>query len=151
MAYLQDEDAGKQQGMILFGIFFVTMLLSIVCKNQFFFYKLTVSVQVRKVLVAALFDKITKLSMKSMSKTNAGKLITLISSDLFNIEKAMSFIPVLLSVPLLNLISFAVIYFNFGWESALIIACVWLMMILCQLLVSIQIKKVFTKMGGIND
>ena len=37
----------------------------------------------RKTLVSAMYDKVSVLSMKSLTETNPGKLITLISADIF--------------------------------------------------------------------
>ena len=41
------------------------------------------SVKLRRILVGALYDKTTRLSVKGMTETNSGKLISLINGDLF--------------------------------------------------------------------
>lgn len=61
------------------------------------------SLRIRRVLCAALYDKVVKLSMKSMTETHSGKLISLISADLFTIEKGLSLFPLLFAAPLINL------------------------------------------------
>ena len=37
----------------------------------------------RKVLMGALYDKTIRLSVKGMTETNSGKLVSLINGDLF--------------------------------------------------------------------
>jgi len=41
------------------------------------------AINIRKVLVSSIYDKVGKLSIKSLTETNSGKLISLVSSDLF--------------------------------------------------------------------
>lgn len=60
--------------MVLFGCFF---------NNYQIFYSYCMSVRMRKVLVSAMYDKVAMLSMKSLTETNSGKLIALISADIF--------------------------------------------------------------------
>jgi hypothetical protein len=60
----------------------------------------------RRTLVAALYDKCVKLSMKSMTETNSGKLISLISADLLTVERGLSFFPILLAAPFINLFAY---------------------------------------------
>lgn len=60
-------------------------------------------------LVAALYQKTIKLSMKSMTETNSGKLISLINGDLFSVEIGMSFAPLVLAAPFINLVAYVFI------------------------------------------
>lgn len=41
------------------------------------------AIMMRRTLCAVMFDKVAALSVKSLGETNIGKLISLISSDLF--------------------------------------------------------------------
>lgn len=86
----------------------------------------------RKVIIAACFDKIGKLSLKSLSETNSGKLITLISSDLFAIERPISASSMILAAPLINLICYAIIWVNVGWVYAVTTFILWIVMLFFQ-------------------
>jgi ABC-type multidrug transport system fused ATPase/permease subunit len=55
----------------------------------------------RKTFVSALYDKVGKLSIKSLTETNSGKLITMISSDIFIVERAITMTPIILVAPLI--------------------------------------------------
>jgi len=57
--------------------------MSSVMKNNYVQQGFTMSLKLRKVLVAALYDKTINLSMKGMTETNSGKLISLVNGDLF--------------------------------------------------------------------
>ena len=61
-------------------------------------------------MVAALYDKVVKLSMKSITITNSGKLISLISADLFLIEKGVSIYPMLFAAPFINMTAGYLLY-----------------------------------------
>jgi len=84
----------------------------------------------RKVLVTAMFNKVAKLSMKSLTRTNSGKLVTLISADILNLERSMTMSPVLFSAVALNLTCYCVIGIIFkSWVYVAIIAGVWFLMV----------------------
>ena len=85
----------------------------------------------RRTLVAALFDKIAKLSMKSLGETNSGKLVSLISADLFNCERGLSFSCMILASPIVNFISYIIIGTQFSWEYAGIVFGVWIFTVIC--------------------
>ena len=50
-----------------------------------------------------LFDKVTALSIESLAKTSSGKLIAMISSDLFAVERTFTFAPLIIVSPVCNL------------------------------------------------
>jgi hypothetical protein len=66
----------------------------------------TIAIKIRRTLVAALYDKVVNLSMKSMTETNSGKLISLISADLFGVERGLSFFPIVLASPFINILAY---------------------------------------------
>ena len=46
-------------------------------------YGFKTSNKIKKLLTSLLYNKIEKLSVKSLTETNSGKLISLVSADLF--------------------------------------------------------------------
>jgi ABC-type multidrug transport system fused ATPase/permease subunit len=98
-----------------------------------------------------MYDKVSVLSMKSLTETNSGKLITIMSSDLCSIESALSLIPELLGAPVLNLICYTIVGYNAGWIYAAICAGVWLFMLFCQWAVASRIKVCKGSEGAEND
>jgi ABC-type multidrug transport system fused ATPase/permease subunit len=68
-----------------------------------------------------MFDKVTALSIESLAKTSSGKLIAMISSDLFAVERTFSFASLIVVSPICNLFSFLYVGFKFGWIPALIV------------------------------
>ena len=70
------------------GVWLVVVYASMVSFGAIFtnyqiFHSYLMSVRMRKVLVTAMYDKVALLSMKSLTETNSGKLIALISADIF--------------------------------------------------------------------
>lgn len=81
--YLLDPKAPQSQGLIYVAIFFTSQFLCQILRNRFIDQGFIMSVKLRRILVGALYDKTTKLSVKGMTETNSGKLISLINGDLF--------------------------------------------------------------------
>jgi ABC-type multidrug transport system fused ATPase/permease subunit len=63
--------------------------------------------------------------MKSLNATNSGKLVSLISSDLFQTEKGVAFIPQIVAGPCVTAIAICLIGFYYKWVYALITFGVW--------------------------
>ena len=80
--YLKDEKAETKDGILLVLAFGSLMITSLVSRNYYVFYGYMVSVRIRKTLIAAMYTKVSKLSMKSLTSTNSGKLITIVSGDI---------------------------------------------------------------------
>ena len=85
------------------------------------------SLRIRRVLCAALYDKEVKLSMKSMTETHSGKLISLISADLFTIEKGLSIFPLLFAAPFINLFACYLLAVSVGIKYTAIVFGLWIL------------------------
>jgi ABC-type bacteriocin/lantibiotic exporter with double-glycine peptidase domain len=138
--YLKDENAEVKEGMILAGGFSFLVLISGLFRNYYIFGGYHMAVKVRKVLVSAMYDKVGLLSMKSLTETNSGKLITLISSDIFNVERAMTMTPIALSAPFTTLFVLILIGIQSGWQYALMVTVIWILTLILSL-VSVTVQK----------
>jgi ABC-type multidrug transport system fused ATPase/permease subunit len=82
------------------------------------------SIRMRRTLCATLYDKVTTLSIESLAKTSSGKLIAMISSDLFALERTLTFAAMVLVFPVANLFAHVLIGFYFGWvPAAIVLTC----------------------------
>ena len=90
------------------------------------------SICVRKVLVVAIYDKVAKISIKSLAQTNSGKLITLISSDIFMVEKGLALAPFGLCSPIISLAGYVTIGITSGWPYAVSTAIIWITTMILQ-------------------
>jgi len=79
--------------------------------------------------VAALYDKCVKLSMKSMTETNSGKLISLISADLLTVERGLSFFPILIAAPFINLFAYYLLSKIVGIEYTIVVMGLWVLIL----------------------
>lgn len=80
--FLKDTEVKFYWGPIYAGIFALMMMTGMICRNQFIMRGSVTAVTMRKTLIGALYNKISNLSMKSLTETNSGKLITIISGDI---------------------------------------------------------------------
>ena len=98
-----------------------------------------------------MYDKVAKLSMKSMTETNSGKLISLISADLFSVERGLSFFPLLIAAPIINFIAYGFIYQTVGLYYTLVAFGCWITLILLQYASSVSLKNLKLKESACND
>jgi hypothetical protein len=64
--------------------------------------------------------------MSSITATNSGKLITMISSDYFSVERTLTTSYYVLSSPILNIFAYILIGISVGYEYALITFAFWI-------------------------
>ena len=149
--YLKDDKAPVYMGVIYVLIFGLLMLCSSICRNQYFFRGCVVALNIRKTLISALYTKISKLSMKSLTETNSGKLITIVSGDIQAIERALGAAPIILAAPFVNIIAYLILGFSAGWEYAGITFAIWIIIMISQHLASEKAKSLKLKESKIND
>ena len=101
--------------------------------------------------MAALYDKVVKLSMKSMTETNSGKLVSLISADLFGVERGLSFFPILLAAPFLNILAYCLLAQTVGIVYTFTTFGVWVILMILQYWSSKWGKNLKAAESGLND
>lgn len=84
------------------------------------------ALETRKLLIAAMYDKVGKLSMRSLTETNSGKLINLVSSDIFTLERPLAMTPFFVAAPFINIVCYVLVWQLAGWEYAIMSALFWL-------------------------
>jgi len=109
------------------------------------------SVSIRKCLISVLFDRVNKLSARSIAETSSGKLVSLISSDIFTTEKGLISSPMLVTSPLINVYAFYLLYSTAGWEHMVIVLVIWLLVLLMQSYSAGLTKKFKTQEGAFSD
>lgn len=125
--YIEDPNADYRKGIWLVIVYAVTMFISMLFRNYYYFTTSVLAVKMRKTLLLAMYDKIGKLSIKSLVETNSGKLITLISSDFFSVERGMMMmISISLAAPFINLICYILLGYIIGWQYSLAVFGVWI-------------------------
>ena len=77
--YLEKEESNLQEASLLVALFSVSMLLGSLLRNFYIYYGHIMSLEVRKLLFSAIYDKVNRLSMRSLTETNQGRLITMVS------------------------------------------------------------------------
>lgn len=108
--------------------FSVPAILSTIIKNFYSFHTYKLAIKMRKTLIAALYEKIGKLSAKSLIKTNHGRIVQIISSEIFGVEKGLTVAPVVFSAPVINLAAYIFIGISLGWYFAISTFVLWLIL-----------------------
>jgi len=80
--------------------------------------------------VAALYDKVVKLSVKSITETNSGKLISLISADLFAIERGLGLCPIIIAAPFINMVAYGFLWSIIGFGYTMIVFGFWILVMI---------------------
>lgn len=151
ISFLQDDEIEWYWGAIYVVIFGGMMLTGGICRNMWVFKGALTSVRMRKTLISALYTKVSKLSMKSVTETNSGKLITIASGDILAIEYAMGIVSILFAAPLVNVVAFIVLGFTSGWEYAGVTFGIWIIIIILQHWCSEKCKELRLKESAVND
>ena len=149
--YLKDETAEYTEGIKLITIFSIVCIIQQLCRNFYIHYGFMTAIRMRRTLVAVIFDKVCHLSMKSLMATNSGKLISVISSDLFAAERSLAFTPLILAFPIVNLFTYALIGLLSSWIHSLIVFSVWIFMVLIQFGVGRLAKAIKMRDSALND
>lgn len=127
------------------------MYLGQLFRNRYILKGSTITLRARRTLVVSLFDKVLKLSMKSLTETNSGKLISLISSDLFMIERGISIFSMLFATPIINGFMCYLLYFQVGAWRMLIVLVVWIITLVLQVLTARRLRNLKAKESAVND
>ena len=135
-AYLIKPESDFREAAMLLGIYAAAMFGGSLFRNFSVFYGYLMALETRKLLVSAVYDKLANMSMRSLTETNSGKLITLVSSDIFTLERPLTMAPFCLVSPIINIACYGLIWFIAGWPYAVMLFGLWIFTLLCQMWVS---------------
>jgi ABC-type multidrug transport system fused ATPase/permease subunit len=102
-------------------------------------------------MISAIYTKISKLSMQSLTETNSGKLITIVCGDIQAIERSLGITSVVLAAPFINMIAYIVLGLTSGWIYAGITFAIWVAIMICQEFSSRYTKVLKMKESVCND
>jgi ABC-type multidrug transport system fused ATPase/permease subunit len=129
IGFLRDDDAELQDGLILAGIFSFFTFSARFFSNISTLMGYRASLKIRRTLVMAMYKKVSKISMKSLAQTESGKLITLVSSDIFSIEKGLALLPFALGTPIINFTIYYIIGITYSWYQSGICFATWILVV----------------------
>ena len=130
--YIVDDEMEVKWGIIYVCIFTLLMFLSAYFRNRFIFEGYNTSLHLRKTITHALYNKIERLTVKSLTETDSGKVISIISGDLQAIARPLCFSSIILAAPFVNLTAYIVLAFTSGIEYALITFAWWMLLLVMQ-------------------
>ena len=89
--------------------------------------------------------------MKSLNETSSGKLVSLISADMFQIERGLGFSPMVFGTVLVNFLSYIIIGVTYSWVYSGIVFAVWILTFFFQVMSGLCIKKLKDKEAKCTD
>lgn len=134
--YIKDESAPITDGVYLCVVYGLAIFFSAFFRNYYIFLGYNMAIKMRKAIVGSMYDKVGKLSNKSLTETNSGKLITIISGDIFNVERAICIFPILPAAPLITLLCLFYIARSNGLMYAVYTFIIWVLCMVVQLFIN---------------
>ena len=126
--FINDPDMEFQYGVLYVIMFAILMTSNTLCRQQYIFSGYNLSINIRKALTGILYNKIERLTIKSLTETDSGKVISIISGDLQALTRPMCFIAIILVAPIINLTAYGILWVTCGIEYALITLAWWIFM-----------------------
>ncbi|CAI2362604.1 unnamed protein product [Moneuplotes crassus] len=133
--WIQNEDSAAWIGFALSFAIAIITAVALTIRHRFSFYASLTGINMRKSITALLFKKILKFNQTSLSKASSGKIVTIVSGELQVIEHGLVMAPYIIIAPIITILSFSLIAIDFG-EAAAIGFCMFILIILCQAIIS---------------
>jgi ABC-type multidrug transport system fused ATPase/permease subunit len=149
--WIEDPDGTTMTGVKIAAIFIGLTLAATSFRNYFMFIGYNACIDLRKLVIATLYHRVTQLTLKAMTETNGAKLISLVSTDFFMFERPLQLVPMLVVAPILNIIVYILIGVTSRWEYSLMIFVLWVLTLFSQSLASKWQKVMQLKMAKAND
>lgn len=149
--YIKNPQSTVSEGIVNLVIYAILIFSFNMGTSIYIFDGTYTSVLIRKVLISAMYSKVSKLSVKSMTETNSGKLITIVSGDLQVLDKALAFIPTVFVAPYINMVAYGIMWYMVNWQSSLITFVTWVVVLSLQHSTSLLLKKGVQKESGFSD
>ena len=127
-------------GLAFIIIFIVSSILGVLIRNHQFMYSLFVFAKINKGISVLLFQKVLRLSQKSSSVVNSGKLVTLVSGELQTIEESSKYIFYVLTKPILLILLFGYLWVDFNEAGAISLGALIIILAVFMAIVSKVVK-----------
>ena len=85
--YLEDDSASLEEGLLLLALFCSFAFIFTFLRYVSSFFTLTFMLVLRKSTIGLLYRKMLRLSLKSVARTSAAKIINLASADISSLER----------------------------------------------------------------
>ena len=115
--FAEDPNSKAWRGIVLAISIFFGQLISTISDGRYWQTVNRLGIQVRSVVVTAIFRKTAVLAHEAKKDMNAGKINNLISSDASSVEELFTSIHQLWSAPLQIILAMFLLYQQLGWPS----------------------------------
>jgi len=69
--------------------------------------------------------------MKSLTETNSGKLVTMVSGELAAIERPLAIVGTLVAAPLINITAYIILGLTTDWIYSAVAFVMWILVLFC--------------------
>lgn len=138
--FLNDQDAGMEEGVLLVVTAFVCMMIKTMAENLFFYHMIRISIQIKVAIIGLVYRKSLRLTPNSKAHHTEGEIVNLMQQDS---ERLMWFIPMspmLLSGTLQIALNSLLLFYYVGVTSVVGIIMLACLIPINRVLVGMQMK-----------
>lgn len=126
--FIKDPEAQISYGVGLVCIFFVSIIIGTILRQKFFLDCELMGMRMRKISNGILYNKVTKITLKSLAKTSPAKFMSLMAYDIAILEKIAP--GDIINAVLINITCFLIIGFLFGkWIYVAFAVAIWFVLV----------------------
>ncbi|CDW74186.1 multidrug resistance-associated protein 4 [Stylonychia lemnae] len=149
--FMQTIGAPTQYEISMLIVFTLIFLGQIFLRNLHYFFNTMLSLKMKKLFLSIMYNKLSHLSLDSMGEISDGKLIALLQSYIFILEKIMVLTFYCFVAPFGLIVSCAFIAIKGGLIYALVVQFLYIVLFWIQYLINLIIGKVISKESVQND
>ena len=81
-------------------------------------------------IIRAMYNRVTKMTLKTLVQINGAKIITLVSTDFFMFERLLTTSIMPIVAVILNIAVYILVGTQYGWEYSGILLLLWILSII---------------------
>ena len=126
--FMQTKDKPSQYEISLLFMFSFAFVTQIFLRNLHYFYNNMLALKLKKLFMTVLYHKLSKISLDSMGEISDGKLITLLQSFIFILEKILMLVYFCAVAPVALIVSCILIAMKGGLLYAIVVQVLYIML-----------------------
>lgn len=132
-------------------VFSLGFMAQIFLRNLHYFYNNLMAYKIKKLFMRSIYQKSSRLALDSFDEVSDGKLITLLQSYIFILEKILLLVHYCAVAPVAMLFSCLLISIHGGVIYAIIIQVLYILLFFVQYMINKAIGKVVGTESAMND
>ncbi len=107
--FLNNAHLSKSRGVLLACVMAVLLAVWVISRHLMLFLALKLGLITRKALTSLLYQKVLRLSSRSVASTSVGRLVNMASGDMTFIEQSSEFLPYMIA-PFAGIVNIVILF-----------------------------------------